>query len=74
MLPSRHDAWLQPSMLPRDRCAHRAEDYPSHPIRLLIHTPPGSLVDVLGRLVGQELEPAARPERRRRDNRPAQPP
>lgn len=35
--------------------AARAEDYPSHSIRLLIHTPPGSLVDVLGRLVGQEL-------------------
>lgn len=35
--------------------AASAEDYPSHPIRLLIHTPPGSLVDVLGRLVGQEL-------------------
>lgn len=33
----------------------KAEDYPSRPIRLLIHTPPGSLVDVLGRLVGQEL-------------------
>jgi tripartite-type tricarboxylate transporter receptor subunit TctC len=32
-----------------------AEDYPTHPIKLLIHTPPGSLVDVLGRLVGQEL-------------------
>jgi tripartite-type tricarboxylate transporter receptor subunit TctC len=35
--------------------AARADDYPSHPIRLLIHTPPGSLVDVLGRLLGQEL-------------------
>jgi tripartite-type tricarboxylate transporter receptor subunit TctC len=35
--------------------AASAEDYPSHSIRLLIHTPPGSLVDVLGRLVGQEL-------------------
>jgi tripartite-type tricarboxylate transporter receptor subunit TctC len=35
--------------------AASAEDYPSHAIRLLIHTPPGSLVDVLGRLVGQEL-------------------
>jgi tripartite-type tricarboxylate transporter receptor subunit TctC len=33
----------------------RAQDYPSRPIKLLIHTPPGSLVDVLGRLVGQEL-------------------
>ena len=32
-----------------------AQDYPSRPIRLIIHTPPGSLVDVLGRLVGQEL-------------------
>src|SRR6187455_3255892 len=33
----------------------QAQDYPSRPIKLLIHTPPGSLVDVLGRLVGQEL-------------------
>ena len=32
-----------------------AQDYPSRPIKLLIHTPPGSLVDVLGRIVGQEL-------------------
>jgi tripartite-type tricarboxylate transporter receptor subunit TctC len=32
-----------------------AQDYPNRPIRLLIHTPPGSLVDVLGRLLGQEL-------------------
>ena len=32
-----------------------AQDYPSRPIKLLIHTPAGSLVDVLGRLVGQEL-------------------
>ena len=36
-------------------CRRSAQDYPSRPIRLLIHTPPGSLVDVLGRLVGQEL-------------------
>lgn len=35
--------------------AANAQDYPSRPIKLLIHTPPGSLVDVLGRLVGQEL-------------------
>jgi tripartite-type tricarboxylate transporter receptor subunit TctC len=35
--------------------AAQAQDYPSRPIRLIIHTPPGSLVDVLGRLVGQEL-------------------
>ena len=32
-----------------------AQDYPTRPIKLLIHTPPGSLVDVLGRIVGQEL-------------------
>src|SRR5436309_11601671 len=32
-----------------------AQDYPSRPIRLLIHTPAGSLVDVLGRLAGQDL-------------------
>ena len=35
--------------------AANAQDYPSRPIKLLIHTPPGSLVDVLGRLLGQEL-------------------
>jgi tripartite-type tricarboxylate transporter receptor subunit TctC len=35
--------------------AAAAQDYPSRPITLLIHTPAGSLVDVLGRLVGQEL-------------------
>ena len=35
--------------------ATQAQDYPSRPIKLLIHTPPGSLVDVLGRIVGQEL-------------------
>jgi len=32
-----------------------AQDYPSRPIRLILHTPPGSLVDTLGRIVGQEL-------------------
>ena len=31
------------------------QDYPSRPIKLLIHSAPGSLVDVLGRMVGQEL-------------------
>ena len=39
----------------RHAVAAQAQDYPSRPIKLLIHTPPGSLVDVLGRLVGQEL-------------------
>lgn len=33
----------------------RAQDYPSRPIKLLIHTPPGSLVDVLGRLIAHDL-------------------
>ncbi len=32
-----------------------AQDYPVRPIKLLIHTGAGSLVDVLGRLVAQEL-------------------
>ena len=35
--------------------AANAQDYPSRPVKLLIHTPPGSLVDVLGRMLGQEL-------------------
>jgi tripartite-type tricarboxylate transporter receptor subunit TctC len=33
----------------------RAQDYPSRPIRLIITTPAGSLVDVLGRLFAQDL-------------------
>src|SRR5215468_6251961 len=33
----------------------RTEDYPSRPIRLIITTPAGSLVDVLGRLYAQDL-------------------
>src|SRR5437867_4475608 len=33
----------------------RAQNYPNRPIRLLIHTPAGSLVDVLGRLIAQDL-------------------
>jgi tripartite-type tricarboxylate transporter receptor subunit TctC len=33
----------------------RTEDYPSRPIRLIITTPAGSLVDVLGRLFAQDL-------------------
>ena len=32
-----------------------AQDYPSRPIKLLIHPQPGRLVDVLGRTVAQEL-------------------
>ena len=35
--------------------AGRTEDYPSRPIRLIITTPAGSLVDVLGRLFAQDL-------------------
>ena len=31
-----------------------AQDYPNKPIKLLIHTGAGSLVDVLGRIVGQK--------------------
>ena len=32
-----------------------AQDYPNRPIKLIIHTPAGSLVDVLGRLIAQDL-------------------
>src|SRR6195256_3627099 len=32
-----------------------AEDYPSRPIRLIITSPAGSLVDVLGRLIADDL-------------------
>jgi tripartite-type tricarboxylate transporter receptor subunit TctC len=35
--------------------AGQAEDYPSRPLRLIITTPAGSLVDVLGRLFAQDL-------------------
>src|SRR5262245_24767650 len=35
--------------------AGRTEDYPSRPVRLIITTPAGSLVDVLGRLFIQDL-------------------
>ena len=35
--------------------ALHAQDYPSRPIRLIITTAPGSLVDVLGRMIGQGL-------------------
>jgi tripartite-type tricarboxylate transporter receptor subunit TctC len=37
------------------RAQAQAQDYPTRPIRLLLHTPPGSLVDTLGRIVAQEL-------------------
>jgi tripartite-type tricarboxylate transporter receptor subunit TctC len=33
----------------------RTQDYPSRPLRLIITTPAGSLVDVLGRLFAQDL-------------------
>jgi tripartite-type tricarboxylate transporter receptor subunit TctC len=33
----------------------QAQDYPSRPIRLIITSPAGSLVDVLGRLVAEDL-------------------
>ena len=33
----------------------QTEDYPSRPVRLIITTPAGSLVDVLGRLFAQDL-------------------
>ena len=35
--------------------AAQAQTYPNKPIRLLVHTPAGSLVDVLGRMIAQEV-------------------
>jgi tripartite-type tricarboxylate transporter receptor subunit TctC len=35
----------------------RAQDYPSRPIRLIVSSPAGSLVDVLSRLLAQDLTP-----------------
>ena len=42
-------------MLLLGRGPGHTEDYPSRPIRLVITTPAGSLVDVLGRLFAQDL-------------------
>jgi tripartite-type tricarboxylate transporter receptor subunit TctC len=33
----------------------RADDYPTRPVRLIITTPAGSLIDVLGRIIGNDL-------------------
>jgi len=35
----------------------RADDYPSKPVKLIVTTPPGGLVDILGRLLAQALGP-----------------
>src|SRR3954470_20016996 len=37
--------------------AGQAEDYPARPIRLIVSSPAGSLVDVLSRLLTQDLGP-----------------
>src|SRR5262245_30293526 len=47
----------------------RAQDYPSRPIHLIITTAPGSLVDVLGRLIAHGLR-ARRGQPMVVDNRP----
>jgi tripartite-type tricarboxylate transporter receptor subunit TctC len=46
---------LSAALLALSLVAARAQDYPARPIRLIIHTPAGSLVDVLGRIIGQDL-------------------
>lgn len=45
-------AVLSPLVMPSSSCA---QDYPTRPIRLIITSPAGSLVDVLGRLIADEL-------------------
>jgi tripartite-type tricarboxylate transporter receptor subunit TctC len=47
--------WLTAILLSLAPVAAGAQDYPSRPIKLLIHTPAGSLVDVLGRMIAQDL-------------------
>ena len=39
----------------RTPASGQAQDYPSRPIRLIITSPAGSLVDVLGRLFAEDL-------------------
>jgi tripartite-type tricarboxylate transporter receptor subunit TctC len=39
-------------------CSAAAEDYPTHPITLIVPFPPGGGVDLIGRLVGQQLSAA----------------
>ncbi len=43
------------SVLILDQARAQAQDYPSRPIRLLVTSPAGSLVDVLSRILTQEL-------------------
>ena len=47
--------WLTVILLTLAPVVAGAQDYPSRPIKLLIHTPAGSLVDVLGRMIAQDL-------------------
>jgi tripartite-type tricarboxylate transporter receptor subunit TctC len=47
--------WLTAVLLTLAPVAAGAQDYPSRAIKLLIHTPAGSLVDVLGRMIAQDL-------------------
>ncbi len=55
MLRRRFGALLTAALFALAAAPVQAEDYPSRPIKLLVHTAPGSLVDVLGRLIAQGL-------------------
>ena len=43
------------SMIPLASTGLRAQDYPNHPIKLIVPTGPGGGYDVFGRLIGDEL-------------------
>ena len=48
-----------------------ADDYPSHPITMIVPYPPGGGVDFMGRLRRAKSFGFARPAGRRRKSRPA---
>jgi tripartite-type tricarboxylate transporter receptor subunit TctC len=52
----RFGAWLAiATLVGLSTVAATTQDYPARPIHLLVHTPAGSLVDTVGRMIAQEL-------------------
>src|SRR5437763_10743905 len=55
VLPRARLSVLGLTFAPRHGRIRATQDYPARPIRLIITSPAGSLVDVLGRLIADEL-------------------